>query len=94
MMVVTICGDLRREGVFELPLGSPLRYPVEELADGPPAGRAIKAIFPGASNTIISPAQLDVPLDFDAMRQAGSGLEAGGFAAFDDSACMVQAAWR
>ena len=35
-----------------------------------------------------------MPLDFDAMRQAGSGLGAGGFAVFDDSACMVQAAWR
>jgi hypothetical protein len=53
MMVFTICGDLGREGVFELPLGSPLRYLVEELAGGPPAGRAIKAIFPGASNTVI-----------------------------------------
>jgi len=93
-MVFTICGDVRREGVFELPLGSPLRYLVEELAGGPPDGRAVKAIFPGASNTVILPAQLDVPLDFDAMRQAGSGLGAGGFAVFDDSACMVQAAHR
>src|SRR5215204_1550906 len=93
-MVFTICGDGRREGAFELPLGSPLRSLVEELAGGPPDGRAVKAVFPGASNTVISPAQLDVPLDFDAMRRAGSGLGAGGFAVFDDSACMVQAAWR
>jgi NADH-quinone oxidoreductase subunit F len=28
------------------------------------------------------------------VRQAGSGLGAGGFAVFDDSACMVQAAYR
>jgi hypothetical protein len=67
---------------------------VEELAGGPPAGRALKAVFPGASNTVVSPAQLDVPLDFNAMRQAGSGLGAGGFEVFDDSACMVQAAYR
>ena len=91
-MAFTICGDVRREGVFELPLGSQLRYLVEELAGGPPASRTLKAVFPGASNTVISPAQLDVPLDFDSMRQAGSGLGAGGFAVFDDSACMVQAA--
>jgi hypothetical protein len=44
-MVFTICGDVRHEGVFELPLGSPLRYLVEELAGGPPDGRAVKAIF-------------------------------------------------
>jgi NADH-quinone oxidoreductase subunit F len=93
-MIFTICGDVQREGVFELPLGTPLRYLAKELGGGPPDGRAMKAIFPGASNTVIVPAQLDVPLDFDSMRQAGSGLGAGGFAVFDDSACMVQAAYR
>jgi NADH-quinone oxidoreductase subunit F len=92
-MVFTICGDVRHEGVFELPLGSPLRYLVEELAGGPPQGRALKAIFPGASNTVISPAQLDTPMDFDSMRQVGSGLGAAGLAVFDDSACMVQAGY-
>src|SRR5215207_4382236 len=92
-MVFTVCGDVRREGVFELPLGTLLRY-LLEVAGGSPAGRALKAIFPGASNTVILPGQLDVPLDFDSMRRAGSGLGAGGFAVFDDSACMVQAAWR
>ncbi len=93
-MVFTICGDVRREGVFELPLGSPLRYLVEELAGGTPEGRAVKAIFPGASNTVIVPEQLDTALDFDSMRQVGSGLGAAGFAVFDDSACMVKAAYR
>jgi NADH-quinone oxidoreductase subunit F len=93
-MVFTICGDVRREGVFELPLGTPLRYLVEELAGGTPEGRAVKAIFPGASNTAIVPEQLDTPLDYDSMRQVGSGLGAAGFAVFDDSACMVQAAYR
>jgi len=85
-MVFTICGDLRREGVFELPLGSPLRYLVEELAGGPPAGRAIKAIFPGASNTVIVPQQPRRAAGLRLVRQAGSGLGAGGFAVFDDSA--------
>jgi NADH-quinone oxidoreductase subunit F len=93
-MLFTICGDLQRAGVFELPLGTPLRYLVEELAGGPPQGRAVKAIFPGASNSVIVPAQLDMPMDFDSMRQMGSGLGAAGFAVFDDSACMVQAAYR
>jgi NADH-quinone oxidoreductase subunit F len=93
-MLFTICGDVRREGVFELPLGSPLRYLVEDLAGGPPDGRAVKAIFPGASNAVVVPGQLDVPMDFDAMRRAGSGLGAAGFAVFDDSACIVQAAHR
>jgi len=92
-MVFTVCGDVRREGVFELALGTPLRYLVDELAGGPPEGRSVKAIFPGASNTVLAPEELDLPMDFDSMRQFGSGLGAGGFAVFDDSACMVKAAY-
>lgn len=91
-MVFTVCGDVRREGVFELPLGTPLRSLVEELAGGPPEGRRLKAIFPGASNTVLAPGELDVPMDFDSLRAVGSGLGAAGFAVFDDSACMVKAA--
>jgi NADH-quinone oxidoreductase subunit F len=93
-MLFTICGDVRQEGVFELPLGTPLRSLVEELAGGTPESRVVKAIFPGASNTVLLPDQLDTAMDFDSMRQVGSGLGAGGFAVFDDSACIVQAAYR
>ena len=77
-MVFTVCGDVRREGVFELPLGTPLRELVEGCGGGAPEGRSVKALFPGASNTVIIPEQLDTPMDFDSMRQVGSGLGAGG----------------
>ena len=91
-MLFTICGDVRREGVFELPLGTSLRDLVEGRAGGCPEGRSLKAIFPGASNTVILPEQLDTPMDFDSMREVGSGLGAAGFAVFDDTACLVRAA--
>src|SRR3989442_512973 len=91
-MLFTVCGDVRREGVFELPMGTPLRHLVEDLAGGPAEGRTLKALFPGASNTVMAPEELDTPMDFDSMRQVGSGLGSGGFAVFDDSACMVKAA--
>jgi len=90
-MLFTLCGDVRREGVFELPLGTPMRYLVEELGGGPPEGRSVRAIVPGASNTVIIPEQLDTPLDFESMKQVGTALGAAGFAVFDDSACMVRA---
>ncbi len=91
-MLFTVCGDVQREGVYELPLGTTLRELVEGSGGGAPEGRTVKALFPGASNTVIIPEQLDTPMDFDSMRQVGSGLGAGGFAVFDDSACMVRAA--
>ncbi len=92
-MIFTVCGDVLQEGVFELPLGTPLRYLVEDLAGGPPEGQSVKAIFPGASNTVLAPSELDVPMDFDSMLEIGSALGSAGFAVFDDSACMVKAAY-
>ncbi|MFB3739650.1 MAG: NADH-ubiquinone oxidoreductase-F iron-sulfur binding region domain-containing protein, partial [Candidatus Velamenicoccus archaeovorus] len=59
-----------------------------------PEGRALKAIVPGASNTVLVPSELDIPLDFESMRRMGSGLGSGGFAVFDDRTCIVGLALR
>lgn len=92
-MVFTVCGDVVREGVVELPLGTSLRELVEGFGGGVREGR-LKAIVPGASNTVLLPEELDVPLDFDSMRRVGSGLGSGGFAVFADGICVVQLALR
>jgi NADH:ubiquinone oxidoreductase subunit F (NADH-binding) len=91
-MLFTIAGDVQREGVFEYPLGTPLRQLIEEAAGGMREGRTLKVVFPGASNTALIPEQLDTPLDFESMRAVGSGLGAGGFAAYDDTTCIVEVA--
>jgi NADH-quinone oxidoreductase subunit F len=90
-MLFTLSGDVRNPGVYELPLGHPLRDLVEGVGGGAPEGRRLKAVFPGASNTIIAPEQLDTPLGFDTMGAVGSGLGSGGFVVYDDSACIVRA---
>jgi NADH-quinone oxidoreductase subunit F len=91
-MLFTLCGDVRHPGVYELPLGFSLRDLIEGIGGGTPQGRRLKAVFPGASNTIIGVEQLDTPLAFDAMRAVGTGLGSGGFVVYDDSACIVRAA--
>jgi NADH-quinone oxidoreductase subunit F len=90
-MIFTLCGDVRRPGLYELPLGTPLRSLLSGYGGGPQDGQEIKAVFPGASNAILTPEQFGTPLDFDAMRSAGSGLGSGGFVAYDHSACIVAA---
>jgi NADH:ubiquinone oxidoreductase subunit F (NADH-binding) len=90
-MLFTLSGDVRHPGVYELPLGLPLRDLVEGIGGGTPHGHPLKVIFPGASNTVIPPELLDTPMSFDAMRAVGSGLGSGGFVAYDESACIVRA---
>jgi NADH-quinone oxidoreductase subunit F len=89
-MVFTLSGDVRHPGLYELPLGYSLRDLVYAVGGGPPPGRNLKAIFPGASSTVLLPEQLDTPLDFDAMKAVGSGLGSGGFVVYDESACIVR----
>ena len=91
-MVFTISGDVQRPGIYELPLGIPLRELVEKWGGGLFPGRKLKGIFSGVAAAGIYPEQLDTPLDFDDMRNAGSGLGSGGFMVYDDTNCMVQVA--
>jgi NADH-quinone oxidoreductase subunit F len=90
-MVFTLCGDVGHPGMYELPLGFSLRDLIYGIGGGPREGRQLKAIFPGASNTIISAEQLDAPLAFETMRAVGTGLGSGGFVVYDDTACIVRA---
>jgi NADH:ubiquinone oxidoreductase subunit F (NADH-binding) len=94
-MVFTISGDVQRPVVEELPLGMTLRQVIADVAGGLPAGRRVKAVYPGVANTVIAgDAQLDTSLGFDSMKAAGSGLGSAGFIVYDDSACMVHAAYN
>jgi NADH-quinone oxidoreductase subunit F len=52
----------------------------------------MKAIVPGSSTTALVDSELDVPLDFEGMASVGSALGSGGFAVYDESACIVQVA--
>jgi NADH-quinone oxidoreductase subunit F len=85
-MVFTVVGDVENPGVYELPLGTPLRTLLVDIAG---AGD-IKAVYSGTSNTVITPDQLDTPLTFDDMSEAGTGLGSGGFMVYDPSHCIVK----
>jgi NADH:ubiquinone oxidoreductase subunit F (NADH-binding) len=90
-MLFTVAGDVEREGVYEAPMGTTVRE-LLELAGGVRDGREVKTILPGASSTALVPAQLDTPLAFETMAAVGSGLGAGGFAVYDETACIAEVA--
>lgn len=74
----SLSGDVLRPGLHELPMGTTLRSLVFGHGGGVLAGRAFKAVFTGGpSNTLLTAADLDVPLDFDSLRARGSRLGTG-----------------
>ncbi|MGB6233844.1 MAG: SLBB domain-containing protein, partial [Candidatus Acidiferrales bacterium] len=91
--IFTLSGDVQREGLYELPMGTTMRELIEKSGGGLKPGRKLKAIFSGVASAGLYPNAIDTPLDFGSMRNAGSGLGSAGFMVYDDSNCMVQIAY-
>jgi NADH-quinone oxidoreductase subunit F len=89
-MLFSLSGAVNKPGVYELPMGTPLRTLIDECGGGVPGGRKVKAVFPGGpSFSMVTADQLDLPMDFDALKKAGTGLGSAGVIVVDDATCMV-----
>ena len=90
-----VSGHVNRPGIYELPLGFPLRRMIEEVAGGIRDGKKCKAVIPGGSSVpVLTADQLDTAMDFDSVAKAGSMLGSGGVMVMDEDACMVEVAQR
>jgi len=90
-----VSGQVQRPGLYELPMGISLRELVQEHAGGARPGHRIKAVIPGGvSAPLIPEPELDIAMDFDTLAAAGTMLGSAGVIVMDDSACMVEVAWR
>jgi NADH-quinone oxidoreductase subunit F len=68
---------------------------VYDIGGGVPNGRQLKGVIPGGSSVpVLTPDQLDVPLDYSSVADVGSQLGAAAVIVIDDRACMVQMALR
>ncbi len=93
--VFSLSGNVANGGNYELELGTPLRELVYDIGGGIPDGRQLKAIIPGGSSVpVLTADEVDTPLDFDSMAQAGTMLGSGAVIVIDDRACMVQLGLR
>jgi NADH-quinone oxidoreductase subunit F len=93
--VFSLSGDVVRGGNYEVELGTSLRELVYDVGGGIPDGRELKAIIPGGSSVpVLTAAEIDTPLDFDSMAEAGTMLGSGAVIVIDERACMVQLGLR
>lgn len=75
-VLLTLTGDVRRPGVYEVPLGTPLGTVLEQWGGG--ASGPLRAVFPGGMTSgPLTPAELDLPLDYDVLLRAGTTLGLG-----------------
>jgi NADH-quinone oxidoreductase subunit F len=84
-------GRVRRPGLWELPMGTPIREILEDHAGGMQDGHQLRGFLPGGASTdFLLPEHLDVPMDFDAVAKAGSRMGTGTIIVLDDKTCPVQ----
>jgi NADH-quinone oxidoreductase subunit F len=69
LRLVSVCGHVKKPGVYELPLTVTGRQIVEDVCGGIRSGRRVKGVIPGGvSMPVLSADELDVPFEFDALQ--------------------------
>jgi len=90
-----VSGHVNRPGVYEKPAAYNLKKLIMEDCGGIVGGRKIKAVIPGGSSSpVLRGDEIDISLEVDAVKAAGSMSGSGGIIVFDDSTCMVRALAR
>ena len=90
-MIFCLGREMNRPGAYELPLGSSMRHLYEDLGGGFKEGLKIKAILPGGpSCAFLTADHLDVHLDPESLKAAGSTLGCGVMRFYPEGTCMVE----
>jgi len=88
--VFAVAGRGRMSGVIEVEMGTSVRTILEDIADGIKDGKELKAVqLGGVTGSFITSENLDMKIDFDALKEKGIGMGAGGFIIIDENTCMV-----
>ena len=83
--LISLSGNIKNKGVYEVPFGVSMRAIINELGGGVEAGRKIKMIqLGGACGPIIPEYMLDMVIDFDRFEEFESKTGAGAIIVMDD----------
>ena len=85
-----VSGHVDRPGLYELRMGTPLQELLDLAGSRPPKA----VLLGGAAGSFLRPDQLDLPLSFEAAREAGVSLGSGVVLVYDESADLVDAVLR
>ncbi len=91
--VFTLAGKVANSGLAEVPMGTTLRQLVYDIGGGIAKDKQFKAVqIGGPSGGCLPESLLDIPIDYDSLREAGSMMGSGGMIVMDEDNCIVDAA--
>jgi NADH-quinone oxidoreductase subunit F len=90
-----VSGKVKRPGLWELPMGTPMREILEDHAGGMREGLRFRGVLPGGASTdFLVEEHLDTPMDYENVQKAGSRLGTGTMVVLDDQTCPVGMVWN
>ncbi len=91
--IFALAGKVNTTGLVEIPMGATLRQIVFDIGGGIPNEREFKAAqMGGPSGGCVSAAFLDLPIDYDSVKEIGAIMGSGGLIVMDEDICMVDSA--
>lgn len=91
--IFALTGQIKNTGLVEIPMGVSLRHIIYDIGGGAANGKKIKAVQTGGpSGGCLPESCFDLPVDFEALDEAGSMVGSGGMVVMDESTCMVDVA--
>ena len=89
----SMAGDVKNTGLIEVPFGISLREIIYDVGGGIKGDKKFKAVQTGGPmGGCLPEAYLDLPMDYEALAEAGSILGSGGLVVMDEDTCMVDIA--
>lgn len=86
-----ISGRVNNPGLWELPMGTPIRELIEQHAGGMCEGYELKGFLPGGGSTdFLTAEHLDAPMDYDEIGKLRSRMGTGTIIVLDDQYCPVE----
>jgi NADH-quinone oxidoreductase subunit F len=91
--IFSLVGKINNTGLVEVPMGITLREMIYDIGGGIPNGKKFKAVQTGGpSGGCIPEELLDLPIDYEKLKEAGSIMGSGGMVVMDEDTCMVDVA--
>ena len=88
--VFALTGKIANSGLIEVPMGTPLRDIIYGIGGGLLDGRPFKAVQTGGpSGGCLPVSHLDISVDYESLKAAGSIMGSGGMVIMDEDTCMV-----
>jgi NADH:ubiquinone oxidoreductase subunit F (NADH-binding)/(2Fe-2S) ferredoxin/NAD-dependent dihydropyrimidine dehydrogenase PreA subunit len=91
--VFALAGQIRNNGLVEVPMGTTFREIIYDIGGGHPGGKEIKAIqIGGPSGGVITKDFFDTKIDYESLLGMGAMMGSGGMIIMDEDSDMVKIA--